>query len=213
MSNTNKKLRKFKEDFEKEKLPDEDYDVKNTWKLERSKGSSSHWEHFKVFTMGRVNSFAICNYCSVVLTCQSTSTLAYHISYVHKDVNQSQNELKIINSINGEASVKVGIEKFLNRNIKDPNDQLPDYIIAFIIDANLSLSTVDMDSFRELIKFVSRNKNCKPPCSKTIKSRMLELEVAVSKAIYDEIKDETIAITHDGAKSHNNHNMDTTTCK
>lgn len=147
-----------------------------------------------------------------MLTSQSTSTLGNHISFVHKNINQSQNEANIECCISNETSASIGIEKYLKRNIRDPNDEMPDYIISFLIDSNLPLSIVESNSFNSLINFVSRNKNCKVPCIKVMKNRMLELETGVSKLIKDEIKSETIAITHDGAKSHNNHNMDTTTC-
>lgn len=47
-------LSKFNEAFIKEKLPNEIFGDKETWKLEKSRGTSVHWQNFKVFTMGRM---------------------------------------------------------------------------------------------------------------------------------------------------------------
>ena len=45
-------------------------------------------------------------------------------------------------------------------------------------------------------------------CVKSIKARMHQLEVATTKSLELKIKSLPIAITHDGAKSHNGINID-----
>ena len=223
---------KFVEEFNKYKKNNEVIDDIKTLILESfqaktvKRTKSSSWSHFKVFSFGRIKNYAICNHCHEPISRSSISNLSNHIISKHKVVNQTVARERLEEYLStsttpsslfpdqdnlNENKQQQDIKKFLDNNVDIPEKRLIDFVIAFLLASNSSLQLVELQEFKDLISFTRQHKNTKLPCVKSIKARMHQLEVATTKSLEVEIKSLPIAITHDGAKSHNGINIDVLT--